>query len=334
MEPRWIALAFCLLPSVGLAAGMARIHLQNRRTRAWAHAYGRIETARMVARTVRSKNFRLSRVGRRSDFIVDEKLNTRNVAEIGYAFSALGRTFTGRRIDLADRPGYDDPVGLLARYPQGKTVLVHYNPDDPADCILERDSAADLRNAWLGIAFLTGLVLAVFFAVTQGAEALHTTIPNPTRTPLVVALGVFSLASLLFAEIARRQRRTMRGWPSVEGEVVRSFVTTTTQKHHRPGLARDYAITMYVPRIVYAYEVGGRAFEGDDIGWSGSSNMRGTATKYVERYPVKTRVRVYYDPDDPTKATLAPAGGGLAIVLTLIAAGLAATAYVVGWLSV
>ena len=94
----------------------------------------------------------------------------------------------------------------------------------------------------------------------------------------------------------------------------------------------DYDVTMFVPRIVYAYEADGHSFQSDDIGWSTSANRRSVAEKQVKRYPLQSQVRVYYNPDDPAQATLAPSVGRLALLLWFIAGAVAFAAFAVGWL--
>src|SRR6185369_12142016 len=97
-----------------------------------------------------------------------------------------------------------------------------------------------------------------------------------------------------------KQTRAMKSWPTTTGKIVRSEVTTTMQHHSRPnGTGRSYDVTMYHPRIVYAYEVGGLSFQGDDIGWSTSANRPSVAEKQVKRHPLHAQVRVFYNPDDP-----------------------------------
>ena len=332
LEPRWVILAVCMLLPAGLAGGTLWIQWRNWRTRWWSEAAGRIDSSRSVAREVRSRQVRTTGTDRNTEFVTDENIRTRNFADVSYSFVIAATTYRSRRICLMGEP--DGPVSaVLKRYPQGRTVTVYYNPQDPNECILERDAPVRIREAWLGTAVLAGLILGCFFAITEGAGWLETIVPHPTRVPAMMILIVISLVTILIGRAVTKQTSVMKKWPTTVGRIIRSEVTTTVRQHHRPNRPRgDYNVTMYVPRIVYAYEAGGHAFEGDDIGWSTSANRRSVAEKYVKRYPLQSQVRVYYNPDDPVEATLAPTVGRLAVILWFVAGAIAFAAYAVGWL--
>jgi len=62
----------------------------------------------------------------------------------------------------------------------------------------------------------------------------------------------------------------------------------------------------YVPRIRYAYEVGGRRHESrqfDVMGREGS-RMRGESQAFLDRFQVGQKVTAYHDPEDPARAVL------------------------------
>jgi hypothetical protein len=332
MEPRWIALLICLLIPAGLAGATAWVQWRYWRIRSWKQATGRIDSARSVPREVRSKRFRTLGSGSSTEFVTDESIRTDNLAEISYSFAIGPNTYHGNRVSLGKDPGSAEVVALLKRYPPGKVVKVFYDPDNPSECILEGDDGGNIGNAWRAVAALTAWILAGFVVITEGAEWLHSVIAEPGRVPVVIALTLFSLAMILFSGMSTKKARAMRKWPTIAGRIVRSEVTTTVQQHDRPNMARDYRVTMYVPRVVYAYEVDGNSFEGDDVGWTVSGNTPSAAEKTVRRFPLSSQVQVSYDPDDPTQSTIAPPGATLPMILWLIAALLAFAAYAIGWL--
>lgn len=331
-EPRWIILAACMLLPFGLACATLWIQWRNWRTRSWQETTGRIVSARAVAREVRSNQFRTTGTDRNTEFVTQESIRTRNFADVSYSFAVGGQTYHSKRICLMGEP--DGSVSaLLKRYSQGRIVTVYYNPRDPNEAILERDDPVRIREAWLATAFLIALILGCFFAITEGADWLGTVVVHRTRAPAVMMLIVVSLVVILIGRGITKGTSARKKWPTTTGQIVRSDITTTRQHHSRPNRARgDYTVMMYVPRIVYAYEVGGVAYEGDDIGWSTSSNRPSVAEKYVKRYALRSQVRVFYNPEDPAEATLAPAAGIIGLVIWIVAAAIAFAAYAVGWL--
>jgi hypothetical protein len=332
VETRWIVLGLCMLLPLGMAGATIWIQWCNWRTRSWREAVGRVEAARSVAREVRSRRFRSSGTRANTEFISSEDLQTRNFARIAYSFAVGPTTYRGQRVCLLGEP--DGTVSaILNRYPSGKVVTVYYNPENPDDCILERDAPRRIREAWLGTAALAAMILGGFFAVTEGVDGLRLVLSNPSRAPAVAFFVVFSLFLILFSRVFTKQTRAMKKWPTTDGKIVRSEVATTRQHHSRPSSARpNYSVTMYVPRIVYSYEAGGHTYQSDNIGWSTSANRSSVAEKYVKRYPLQSRVRVFYDPDDPAQATLSPTMGMIPLVILSFAGVMAFAAFAVGWL--
>jgi hypothetical protein len=331
METRWIVLLGCLCVPALLALATLWIQIQNRRTRSWKEAAGRIVSSQAVAREVRSKNFHVEGRSGDKDFVTDETIETRNFADISYSFAAASSTYRGHRIGLGADPGNFEVAETPKRYPQGKAVTVFYNPHNPNECILERDDPRNIHKAWLAVVVLVALIAAGFIAITQGADRLSGIVASSKLTPLVMVLGIFALVTMLFARVAGKQARAMRAWPRTEGRVTGSQVETAIQRHDRANVGRrDYEVTMYVPRVVYSYRVDGNTFEGDNIGWSGSASTPAYAEKAIKRFALQTPVQVFYNPQDPTQSTLKPAGGAFAVVLWLISVLFAGAAIAVG----
>lgn len=332
LEPRWVVLILCLLLPVGMAGATLWIQWRNWRTRSWSETTGRIERARIAAREVSSRRFRTTGTGRNTEFVTDEDTRTRNSAEVSYSFAVGGTTYRANRVSPTGEPD-GSVAAILRRYPQGCIVSVYYNPDDPNECILEREDPAKIREAWLGTAVIAAWILAGFVVISYGTDWLRTVIVDPARAPAMTMLIVMALVVMMMSRAFTKQTRAMKKWPTTGGRIIRSEVTTSVQHHSRPNRTRgDYDVTMYRPRIVYAYEVGGHSFEGDDVGWSTSANRRSVAEKQVQRYPLQAEVRVFYNPDDPAEATLSPSGGILALALWLISGVIAFVVFALGWL--
>jgi hypothetical protein len=63
---------------------------------------------------------------------------------------------------------------------------------------------------------------------------------------------------------------------------------------------------MYAPRVIYRFKVGDNVFLGDDIGMISASSNPKAPQKFVARYPLRSRVAVFYDPKNPTDSTAKP----------------------------
>ncbi|HJQ55275.1 MAG TPA: DUF3592 domain-containing protein [Vineibacter sp.] len=327
MTLHWLWLVGLLaLPGL-LTAMILRITWQNRRTRRWPHTMGRIVESRASSRDIRSKESRLVTHGDpgMATVVTNEQLDRKNFADIAYEYGVAGRTFRSRQVAPGIDPGNLDVVEMLRRYPKGKVVTVHYDPDSPGDSILQRDDPRRLRAAWLGIAILTVVIVAGFVAFDQVVAFVQAHVRNPKRTPLVLFALVLAFLLALMAWATIRRARTMRAWPTADGVVVSSYVDQLTTSRTRRG--RTSTSPVYAPRVIYRFRVESVDIDGDQLGRSGRSSVFNTAQALVAAYPAGTRVVVHYDPDEPTTAIVDPTAGLLPLGLGAGAVALAAIAW-------
>lgn len=124
-------------------------------------------------------------------------------------------------------------------------------------------------------------------------------------TPYVVAL----LAGLLGLAVQQTRRlhlaRRSSRWPSVEGELKRG-APMKAEGAVAPGRGRVTG-HYWIERLRYTYTVAGRRYSGS------VPSYLGAATRSVaggplppDNPPRRTRVLVYYDPQDPGRAVLQP----------------------------
>lgn len=171
-----------------------------------------------------------------------------------------------------------------------------------------------------GIGYGTSLDCALYLSADSGRTGIRD--------------HVVSLSLILAAKIISKTSGAMKR-PKAEGETVRSGVVKLAQRERRLGqfnFSTRRTIDMYVPRVVYAYEVDGNQYQGDDLGRTSSANTTAPAEKCIRRYPLHARVQVSYDPADPSRSTLAPSAGVFPLVLLLLAALAALAAFALGWL--
>jgi len=82
--------------------------------------------------------------------------------KIAYIYSVNGEKYTGDQISVAevDSASKEDAVRKIAPYPVGKEVEVFYNPKDPKDAVLEKESG-DMAFVLLGVLGVGLLIVGV-----------------------------------------------------------------------------------------------------------------------------------------------------------------------------
>lgn len=98
----------------------------------------------------------------------------------------------------------------------------------------------------------------------------------------------------------RAQAQASQKWPTAQGTVLSSEVEQSRSLFSKEAF--DYT---YTPKVRYAYEVGGKRYEGDTIqfGYMGGKTSY-NEEKVIQRYPVGGAATVHYDPVDPKVSVL------------------------------
>ena len=95
----------------------------------------------------------------------------RHAPVVAYAYSVDGRDYRRSRIRFGNYTNMNkaDAEAILARYPDGGPVEVHYDPDEPGTAVLEPGPAG---RSWRIAAWAIGgplLLLALIFALLAAA---------------------------------------------------------------------------------------------------------------------------------------------------------------------
>ncbi len=114
---------------------------------------------------------------------------------------------------------------------------------------------------------------------------------NPNEF-IFTAVTLGGLGVTLWGWRVLQQSRRAGRWPSVEGEIVES----------RPGSPENDLL----PHIVFRYRVGEQEYQRPFRFPEGTHPLPEFTEIYLKKYPVGKRVAVYYDPEDPSNATLEP----------------------------
>ncbi|RMG15009.1 MAG: DUF3592 domain-containing protein [Deltaproteobacteria bacterium] len=124
---------------------------------------------------------------------------------------------------------------------------------------------------------------------------------------VLVAVGLVGLVLMVRQGAELYRGLAARAWPQAEGVVLESGV-------RRHGSAGTRGGTTYEPWVRYRYTAGGRSWTGTRIWRVGQGSTLAWARGVAAEYPAGRRVRVYYDPEDPSASLLRPGLGGGALV--------------------
>lgn len=121
-----------------------------------------------------------------------------------------------------------------------------------------------------------------------------------------------------------------RDWPTVEGEITRSAVHMTETPIKKNGReVPNKKSRSYSPAIEYRYFVKDQELIGTRITIEDESvGTQASAQAIVDKYPIRTKVKVSYQPDQPAKSVLVPGSwagayrwflpGGAAVLIPLL----------------
>jgi hypothetical protein len=115
---------------------------------------------------------------------------------------------------------------------------------------------------------------------------------------LLFVIGGYCLVHFVGSPILEHAQASTH-WPSVEGKITRSEVTTSRDSKGK---------TKYHTHVEYSYAVEGQALT-NNVVWFGddySSSNRSTHAEVANRYPLGQTVKVFYDPSQPSLTALEP----------------------------
>jgi hypothetical protein len=286
----------------------------------WPSVPGRVLSSRVVQR-------RAGGVGG------DEKdVELRNFAEVTYEYEVQGRKQRANRVSIGEDPGNFQVEETLAKYPQGASVRVYYNPTKHGEAVLERDVPEGAFKFMFWLVFgLVAVGLTLIFGTEQLIGYLKMVLPAGRNVSLAVMLGFMGLFALLIALASSREAKNTQNWKSTWGRIESSGVEKFQTLSESSGGGQRWQ-TMQRAQVIYTYNVNGHEYRGDKVaeGWKSSASFgyfaRRAAAKFAEGEPVE----VFYDPANPSRALLDRRlkGGGFTYLIAF--ALLAAAAKVAG----
>lgn len=235
-----------------------------------------------------------------------------------YEYEVGGRKFRGWRISYRDSGDDADRVRNLR---VGDTITAFHDQDRPARAVLSPGTNV-WAFFWLAFAALFGLVtsslgIGIVVAAYGSSRALDAAIMFLMRS----MLALFTLIPAAFVVVLSGEihRGIASGsWPSVQGTILandllekeRPRSSSDGKQDENPALSN---------RIRYAYEVDGRRYRGERIGFTSSFPTREAALERHRDLPVGGPVTVYYNPANPADAVLENGTGPYLFVYLAIA---------------
>lgn len=128
-----------------------------------------------------------------------------------------------------------------------------------------------------------------------------------------VVLGLVGLGVLVWGFIRMRQSARTRSWPTTQGTIRSSRVTSReapalqTETSYDDDAPAPAPRILYSPQVEYTYTVEGQRYTGteltlDSVEVSNKQHAQAHAARYAPGRPVT----VFYDPEDPSRALLEP----------------------------
>jgi hypothetical protein len=116
---------------------------------------------------------------------------------------------------------------------------------------------------------------------------------------LAIAMLFLTLASIVvefFTVGMFMKAQAAKSWPKAAGTVTKSVV-----------MRKESGKIQYVADVQYEYTVDDKKYQNDVVRVRGNStDSKSTAEKIVSKYPVESKIDVYYDKSDSSDALLEP----------------------------
>jgi hypothetical protein len=244
-----------------------------------------------------------------------EQPRNERVAKIAYEFQVKGKTWRSGSILDTGHPGEDEVERLLAKYPKGAAVIVHYNPRDPGQSALEiAHPPPDLAMGCLAASAIVVVFAAIGIWLTgPGIDQVARLFPD-ALLPVMIPTAILGTVFLFGFFHGLRRAAALHRWPQVTGRIVQSRVHQFQVRRDKPKRTMrgtQLMTTSYMPVVEYAYSVVGRQFTSRSI-WADTevSGSQAYARGIAARYPVGANVTVRYDPDKPSRSALEIGGRG------------------------
>jgi hypothetical protein len=133
---------------------------------------------------------------------------------------------------------------------------------------------------------------------------------------ILVFFGV-GVAALIFGIRNREKGEASNSWPSVGGIITDARIEENTDVDED-----GFSSTTYTPKWLYEYTLDGKTNTSERISFGAvrGYGRRKRAQEELDKFPVNSQVRVYYDPQNPGETVLVPGTKGtmMGIIIGII----------------
>jgi len=111
----------------------------------------------------------------------------------------------------------------------------------------------------------------------------------------IVAFFLAFIAILIFLSVLKSQKST--NWPVVEGTI-----TNNEYVEHKRQTGSV--------KITYSYNFKGKEYSNDRLSFSETSHVLSVVQRIRDKYPIGSKVKVFYNPGNPEESALEPGASG------------------------
>jgi uncharacterized protein DUF3592 len=307
-----------LFSAVFIIAGVSK-YREASRARSWL-----VTTGTVMESKVRSHRRRSSE----GDSFESEPLVT-------YEYTVEGVKYRGAKINFAEKISGEEIAPMLNKYPEGKIVLVYYNPAKPSEAVLERELPSGVfKIVGVLVLIILGFGVVAPFAFDFISNWVATVAPNgDNAAPATIMFGM-GLGILLLAFATQRQVWAMRNWSIAAGKILDASVQA--RKEWDPD--SEYR-TYYNSEVVYSFLVRDQQYISDRVSFGGKyrgavmGSTPGFVKSSLQKYPKGASVQVYYNPNNPSECVLERPASGQWLLLVVGLGMMGAAQWILGFKS-
>ena len=250
-----------------------------------------------------------------------------------YEFDVDGRSYRSDRISYSGNQEVNQQI--IDALEKGASVTIFFDPSHPERSVLKKGIDIPLL-IWVLIPLMMTLAIGSFdFGLIAAARGREKLMGASVDVFVISFLALFTLipmalTGLLTLDILNGVRST--SWPSIEGKILSSEIVATEESERidvgpHAGFSKNRQ--SFSNQITYLYEVGGKKYRGSRIDFNRVFPTKKNIESRLKNYQKDQPAKVFYNPDDPSKAVLETGTGlydfiylGMSLLFLVVFGGL------------